>query len=126
MPASARGENTAPFPLKPALLFTFYGFPSFLHTAPMNTKHAKGATMKTPFEELAAKWPSSVVARTEINRFSGGTINARTLANYDSAGRGPAGRFRVGRKVCYRVADLCKWLEDRSSTVEGRRHDGGK
>jgi len=88
----------------------------------MNTKHLKGACMKNSFHELAEKWPSAVVARTQIGAFTGGAVSERYIANLDSAGRGPAGRFRVGRKVCYRVADVCKWLEDRSSTVEGRRN----
>ncbi len=80
--------------------------------------------MKNSFHELAEKWPSAVVARTQIGAFTGGAVSERYLANLDSKGEGPAGRFRCGRKVVYRVADVCQWLERRSSTVEGRRHDG--
>lgn len=79
--------------------------------------------MKASFQELAAKWPSAIVARTEIGRFSGGAISERYLANLDSAGEGPVGRFRCGRKICYPVASLCRWLDERSTVVEDRQHE---
>jgi len=70
---------------------------------------------------MASRWPSSVVARTEIERFTGGVIREKYLANLDSAGKGPAGRVRVGRKIAYPVAEVVKWLESRSRAVEEQR-----
>ena len=64
---------------------------------------------------MAEKWPSPVVARDQVDRFSGGIINPRYLANLDSQGRGPGGRFRVGRKIAYPVAEFITWLESRST-----------
>ena len=72
------------------------------------------------FKEWAEKWPSPIVARTESAAFSGGLLNEKTLANLDSAGLGPAGRFRIGRKVVYPVAELVAWLENRSSVIIDR------
>lgn len=73
------------------------------------------------FQGMADRWPSSVVARTEIERFTGGVIREKYLANLDSQGRGPAGRVRVGRKIVYSVTEVVKWLEGRSVAVEERK-----
>lgn len=69
------------------------------------------------FQSLADKWPSSFVARHEIERFTGGIINSKYLANLDSQGKGPAGRVRCGRKVAYPVSEILRWLEDRSELI---------
>jgi len=76
--------------------------------------------METLFEEMADKWPSSIVARTEIEAFTGGAMKEKYCANLDSAGLGCPGRFRLGRKVVYPIAELVKWLEDRSTTIINR------
>lgn len=69
------------------------------------------------FAELVARWPSALVARGEVGRFSGGLLNSRTMANLDSAGRGPATRIKIGdRKVAYPVQDLVAWLRSRATT----------
>lgn len=61
---------------------------------------------------LADKWPSAIVARTDVGKFTGGLINPRTMANLDSASLGPA-KMTVGRKVAYPVDGFIKWLESR-------------
>jgi len=77
--------------------------------------------METLFSEMAAKWPSAFVARTEAEKFSGGMIKEKYLANLDSAGKGPTGRIRCGRKVVYPVTNFIKWLEDRSEEIPARK-----
>jgi len=67
------------------------------------------------WREFAAKWPSPVVARTELDRFSGGLLNCRTEANRDSLGVGIPGRFRVGRKICYPVKAVIQYMRERAS-----------
>jgi len=63
------------------------------------------------YDELAARWPSPVVARKEVGKFSGGILNPRTLANLDSLGKGPDGKFQVGpRKIAYPVNSLIIWM----------------
>ena len=81
--------------------------------------------MGTLFQELASKWPSAIVARTEIAVFSGGLLNEKSMANKDSLGVGVAGRFRVGRKVVYPVVELIKWLEARSEAIPERKQKAG-
>jgi hypothetical protein len=66
---------------------------------------------------LAEKWPSSVVARDQFGKFTGGGMTPGYLANLDGKGLGPPGRFRMGRKVLYPVNEVIKWLENRSKLV---------
>ena len=70
---------------------------------------------KDIFNEMANKWPSAVVARTEIEKFSGGLITPKSIANLDSLGKGIEGRIHVGRKVAYPIDELVGWLRDRAN-----------
>ncbi len=54
-----------------------------------------------------------VVARKSIPRMFGGAVSRGTLANADSRGDGPSGRFYVGRDVVYPTACLLEWMEKR-------------
>lgn len=66
------------------------------------------------FDEMERKWPSAIIARAEIGKFTGGALSSKFLANCDSLGIGPAGRFFIGRRVCYSVTDFTKWLRKRT------------
>lgn len=66
-------------------------------------------------DELAAKWPSIILAREEVGRFTGGAINPRTLANLDCQGRGPKGAFKLGKKVVYPVKAFISWMKERAN-----------
>ena len=76
--------------------------------------------MQTLFQDMAERWPSAWVARTQAERFTGGIISEKYLANLDSQGRGPTGRVRIGRKIAYPVADFVQWLESRATPVSER------
>lgn len=67
---------------------------------------------------LEEKWPSPIVARKEIAKFSGGLLSPKYLANLDSAGRGPSNRVKVGRMIVYPVGSQIQWLENRVTTIE--------
>jgi hypothetical protein len=73
---------------------------------------------KLDLKRLAEKWPSTLVARTEVGNFSGGLLNEKSMANHDSAGTGVKGRIRIGRKICYPVDSLVAWLESRSEILQ--------
>jgi hypothetical protein len=73
---------------------------------------------KSDLKSLADKWPSTLVARTEVGKFTGGILNEKTLANLDSLGMGPEDRIRIGRKICYPIESLIAWLEGRASLVK--------
>jgi hypothetical protein len=68
---------------------------------------------KEVIRQLAKKWPSSFVARSEIAKFSGGLIAPGTAANNDSLGVGIPGAFRVKKKIAYPVNSAIDWLIDR-------------
>jgi hypothetical protein len=69
---------------------------------------------KDVFDEMAEKWPSAVVARSEVYSFSGGLIRGSYLANLDSRGEGPP-RQRVGQKWIYPTRPFAGWLRARSA-----------
>lgn len=70
--------------------------------------------------ELADSWHAPYVLRDQgiLDKFSGGLLNARTLANHDSRGTGPKGKFRVGNRIAYPVNELVKWLRERCHPCE--------
>jgi hypothetical protein len=64
-------------------------------------------------DEMKQRWTSTVIARSAVGEFSGGLISPRTLANLDSQGKGPPGKFNWGRKAAYPVNEFCEWLKGR-------------
>lgn len=69
---------------------------------------------KDIFQQMVDRWPSAIVARTEVDKFSGGLMSSKYIANLDSQGAGPE-RITCGRKVAYPIDSLVAWLRDRSS-----------
>lgn len=69
------------------------------------------------FREMADRWPSAICARTQVEEFSGGAMSEKYLSNLDCQGLGPAGRFRLGRRVVYPVSQLVLWLESRATKI---------
>ena len=66
---------------------------------------------------LMDNWFSPMVTRDQVEKFSGGMVSKKYMANLDCKGEGPSGRFRVGRKVVYPVAELVTWLEGRAKRI---------
>ena len=64
---------------------------------------------------LADNWPSPLVARDQkqLDKFSGGLLNARSLANADSLGTGPKNRVKIGRKVAYDKYALVDYMRSK-------------
>ena len=77
------------------------------------------------FQEMADKWQSAWVARTEVEHFTGGIVSEKYQANLDSQGKGPEGRVRIGRKIAYPVNNYIRWLEARSEAIPDRKHKIG-
>ena len=76
--------------------------------------------MNSVFQEMSVKWPSALVARSEVKRFTGGALSGGHLANEDSRGRGPGERVLVGKRVCYPVKALVQWLEQRAKALPSK------
>lgn len=70
------------------------------------------------YDQMAARWPSAIVARQQISKFSGGLLNPRTMANMDSRGEGPPREKMGDRIVFYPVSGLVAWLRAR---VQGQQ-----
>ncbi len=68
------------------------------------------------FEQAAADWPSPFVPRKRIEKFTGGAISSKTLANFDSQGLGPPS-FKLGRDRVYIKDRLVEWLKSRANLV---------
>jgi len=66
------------------------------------------------FDKMAEVWPSAVVARAEIKKFTGGALSSKSLANLDSLGAGPKQKIVIGKKVCYPKDVLIAWLRERT------------
>jgi hypothetical protein len=63
-------------------------------------------------DSLADKWPSSVVARAELHKLTGGILNGRTMANCECREDSDSiPRFRTGKKVFYQVVDVIDFLK---------------
>lgn len=62
---------------------------------------------------LAEKWPSDIVARSEVHRLTGGLIKPQSAANLDSRGEGCPRRIKINGKVAYPVIDFLEWLKAR-------------
>ena len=74
-------------------------------------------------QKMADKWPSSMVARTEIEKFTGGIIKEKYLANLDCQGKGPKGRIRIGRKIAYPVESVISFLEKRAEVIKTKKKE---
>lgn len=69
------------------------------------------------FALLKKAWPSTLVARSEVGRFTGGVVSPRYCANLDSLGLGCKERIRIGRKVAYPVEAFVDWLKRKSTKL---------
>jgi len=66
-------------------------------------------------------WRAPVVARRAVPQATGGAYSSKYLANEDCAGRGPAGRYRMGGQVVYPTESFARWLAERASEVTGHK-----
>jgi hypothetical protein len=78
----------------------------------MQTENRKQEAIKL-IQEMAEKWPTNIVPRAEIAKFSGGLIASGTLANLDCQGKGIPGAFKIGRQKVYPVQSIITWLVER-------------
>ena len=69
---------------------------------------------KDVFDEMADKWPSTIVERSSVKQFTGGLVTRRSIANADSKGEGPSEIIRQGNnRVAYPIRALVPWLRSR-------------
>lgn len=66
-----------------------------------------------PLDALAERWPSSIVAASQVRAFTGGLITGKTLANLRSAGEPVPDSLLIGGRHAYIVDSLIRWLRSR-------------
>ena len=66
--------------------------------------------------DLTDKLPP-IISRDRVEKYLGGVITAKNLANLDSLGEGPP-RMRIGRKIAYQTDSLLAWLNSRSEILK--------
>lgn len=66
------------------------------------------------FKQMAANWPSPLVAAPEVKRFSGGILSGKTLQNLSSLGQPVPESLKVGTKRAYIATSLAEWLRQRT------------
>ena len=78
-------------------------------------KKREGVVMVPDFQSMVKAWDQGpYVARSQVDKFSGGILHPKTLANLDSQGEGPE-RVKYGRKIFYPVDKLAQWAQRRAS-----------
>lgn len=65
------------------------------------------------FKKLEDTLPA-VFSRQEAAKQLGYAISAKTLANLDAKGLGPAKKLTIGNKVAYEKDDFLDWLKQRT------------
>lgn len=63
----------------------------------------------TPVEILRSVLPS-IFFRAHLTTLTSGALNGRTIANLQSAGKGPPG-FYCGKRMCFERESFLLWLE---------------
>ena len=66
---------------------------------------------------MADKWPSAIVSRNNIEKFTGGLITGNGLKNQDKG----LTRIRRNQRVFYMVSELIPWLEKDCYVVQGEQ-----
>lgn len=79
------------------------------------TEEEKISAIHQMIDAMAEAWPSPVVARKAVNKFSGGTASGKSLANHDSCGTGVEGRFLLCGQTVYPKENLCAWLKTKAA-----------
>jgi hypothetical protein len=67
-------------------------------------------------QKMVAKWPSHLVARSQVSNFTGFTLSGKSLANMESRGERVPEKIFIGGKVAYRAEDLAVWLLSRAAS----------
>jgi hypothetical protein len=64
------------------------------------------------FQRLLERWELPYVCRTadELYRATGIPISPKTQSNRDSAGFGPKGKIKIGRRVAYPAEEFFAWF----------------
>ncbi len=80
-------------------------------------------TLKLVLENVrvnAEIWPTPYLRRTDVERFTCGLLGENSMSAYDSQGRGPNERLKLGRCIVYPVNAFMEWFEGRIRAANER------
>jgi hypothetical protein len=63
---------------------------------------------------MLKKWGERPVPRSGVAEFSFGSYSPKTIANADSAGVGPEGKFKLNGRVYYWPKPFVAWMRERA------------
>ncbi len=64
-------------------------------------------------DKLAEEWPSILVARSEIGKFTKGLYKSSSFNTFDGAKRGIKRKIKLNTKIAYLKSDVIEWLKQR-------------
>jgi hypothetical protein len=70
-------------------------------------------TARDILKKIDEAWPSPIVLRRDIAKFSCGLVTHRSMETADQRGWGISGRISINGKVAYKKESALKWLESR-------------
>ena len=68
---------------------------------------------KVDLSFLKERWPSEIIARSQVANFTGGALNEKVIARLDGQGAGPK-KIKVNGRIAYPVNDFIQWLQKRA------------
>ena len=87
---------------------------SYLGTSTGCTKTSSGrnamTTQNNPIVALLEEQLPPIIARKDVARLTFGLVSAKTMANRDSLGTGPQGRFRAGKEIWYHKKQFIEFI----------------
>lgn len=66
------------------------------------------------FDRMVEKWPSELVANSEVRAFTGGVITGKTLQNQAAKGEDVPPVFHIGKKAVREAAAIAAYLRRRA------------
>lgn len=70
------------------------------------------------FKDLLIAGLPPVIARHDVDKYTGGWLSPKTLRNDDSRMVGPRSHFKSGKKILYRSTDLVEYGIRRFGVIE--------
>jgi hypothetical protein len=70
------------------------------------------------FKKLKDKCTKGYVFRKDLWNFTGGIIKNKTMATFDSQGRGIEEKYIVGNKTVYPIDSVIAWLENNTKRIK--------
>jgi hypothetical protein len=79
----------------------------------VKTKEKKMPDFNRITKMMLEHWPMPFVLRADAKKATGGVYSWQQVKNLDAQGKGPGGRFKIGKRVAYEKEPFFQWFLDR-------------